>query len=107
MVEWHGNRNAVEYIDVKWVHTDPDYPVRLISEIGPGRYETRRIELFLDGRVDYASELGSSGDIGLALTPIPSLAEINAQAEFSGVEITASDFEALWNEHVVSQIARR
>jgi hypothetical protein len=61
----------MEYIDVKWLHADPEYPIRLVSEIGPDRYETRKIELFLDGRVNYASGLGSSGNTRLGIAPSP------------------------------------
>jgi len=91
----------VEYIDVRWLHSNPEYPVRLVSEIGPDRYEVRKIELYLDGRVGYASKRVSSSDTRLSETTIPPLAEINAQSEFSGIEITASDFETLWDEYVV------
>ena len=34
----------------------------------------------------------------LADEPIPPLDAINAQAEFAGEEITADDFERVWNE---------
>jgi hypothetical protein len=91
----------MEYIDVKWRHSNPEDPIRLVSELGPGRFETRKLEFFPDGRVGFAEKTGSSHGTHLGEKPVPPLPEINLQAEFSGTEITASDFEMLWDQHVV------
>ena len=93
----------MEYIDVRWIYSNADDPVRLVSELDADRYETRKLEFFLDGRVGYASKDRASDDTRLGKVPVPPLAEINAQAEFSGTEIPAADFGALWDEHVASQ----
>ena len=90
----------MKYIDVKWLHSNPDEPVRLVSEIGPDRYETRKIEFWSDGRVGYASESGASPNTCLGDQPFPPLEEINSDAEFSGVEIDATVFETLWHQYV-------
>ena len=37
---------VIEYIDVKWKHDFADEPVRLVSELGEGRYEIRKLEFF-------------------------------------------------------------
>lgn len=44
------------------------------------------------GRDAHGTELG--------LLPVPPLAEINADAQFFGICITAAEFETLWLEHV-------
>jgi hypothetical protein len=46
----------MKYIDVQWLHSNPEEPVRLVSELGPDGFETRKIELWLDGRIGYATE---------------------------------------------------
>jgi hypothetical protein len=91
----------MEYIDVKWLHSNSEDPVRLVSELGPGRYESRKLEFFPDGRVGFATKAGAMHGTRIGERPVPPLAEINAQVEFSGTEITASDFETLWDQYVV------
>jgi hypothetical protein len=99
-----GWNDAREYIDVRWIHSNADDAVRLVSELDADRYETRKLEFFLDGRVGYASKDRASDATRLGKVPVPPLAEINAQAEFSGIAIGAVDFEALWDEHVTPQL---
>jgi hypothetical protein len=97
----------MEYIDVKWLHSNLEDPVRMVSELGPGRFETRELEFIPNGRVGFAAKAGSSHGTRLGERPVPPLAEINVQAEFSGTEITASDFETLWDQYVVEPHLRR
>jgi len=97
----------MEYIDVKWHHSNPGDPIRFVSELGPRRYETRKLEFFPDGRIGFASKAGSLHGTCLGEMPVPSLADINAQAEFTGSEITASDFDTLWDQHVTEPYLRR
>jgi hypothetical protein len=95
----------MQYIDVKWLHSHPEEPIRLVSEIGPDRYETRKIEFWSDGRVGYASEAGASANTCLGDQPVPALEEINADVEFSGKEIDAAAFELLWHQHVTPRLS--
>ena len=91
----------MKYIDVQWLHSSPEEPVRLISELGPDRYEARKIELWLDGRVGYASETDASENTRLGEAPVPDISEINADEEFVAKEIDAASFEELWTRYVV------
>jgi hypothetical protein len=95
----------MQYIDVKWLHSHPEEPIRLVSQIGPDRYETRKIEFWSDGRVGYASQAGASANTCLGDQPVPALEEINALAEFSGEEIDAAAFELLWHQHVTPRLS--
>jgi len=90
----------MEYIDVEWRQSNPEYPVRLVSELDDQRNEIRALEFFTSGQVGYASASGEAGGTVLCEAPIPPLEEINADAQFSGVAIEASTFEALWQQHV-------
>ena len=92
---------------MKWLHSNLEDPVRMVSELGPGRFETRELEFIPNGRVGFAAKAGSSHGTRLGERPVPPLAEINVQAEFSGTEITASDFETLWDQYVVEPHLRR
>lgn len=44
----------MQYIKVKWVHPPNEYPVMLYSELDDRRYEIRKVEVFADGRMQYA-----------------------------------------------------
>ena len=87
---------AMEYIDVTWKHSNTYDPVRLVSELGPDRFETRKIEFFPDGRVGFASSECSSLDTRLGEMAVPPLTEINEETQFCGVYLTAEEFENLW-----------
>jgi hypothetical protein len=92
----------MKYIDVKWIHTNQDYPFRLVSELDDNAYEVRKLEFFGDGRIECASNLVCSGDTRLSDEPIPSITDINAQGEFDCVEIDKESFEELWASSVPS-----
>lgn len=90
----------MNYIDVSWQHDDPDDPVRCVCEIGADSFETRKIEFFRDGRVDFASSARRSGNTRLGEAVVPPLSEINSTPEFSGIELDAAEFARLWQQHV-------
>ncbi|HEY4371632.1 MAG TPA: hypothetical protein VGN52_06895 [Burkholderiales bacterium] len=87
------------YLDTAWKHSFPEEPVRIVSEIDAGRWETRKLEFYADGRVGWAA--GDETHLGteLAESPLPTLAEINADPQFEAVAIDEADFEALWRAH--------
>ena len=89
----------MRYIDVRWRHESPEYPIRLVSELVAAGWEQRKLEFFADGRVGFASGAGAAPGTSLGTMAVPPLNEINAQSEFDGVEIDATAFEALWIEH--------
>lgn len=93
----------MKYIDIQWLHSNTDYPVRMVLEMRMNRYEQRKLEFFSDGRVTYASKAGTSGNTVLSKESIPHLHEINLQAEFHGVAIDKASFEKLWIQHVGAQ----
>jgi hypothetical protein len=49
------------YIRVRWLHDAPDEPVDLWSELDCQRFETRKVEIFRDGRLGYASATEAAG----------------------------------------------
>ena len=94
----------MEYIDVTWRHNSPSDPVRLVSELGDDRYETRKLEFFRDGRVGYACEVGSAYDTVLGEVTVPLFELINRDPEFSGKRIDAEEFDRLWRTHVTEAL---
>ncbi|GAA5196399.1 hypothetical protein GCM10023322_65230 [Rugosimonospora acidiphila] len=86
----------MRYIKVLWHHDCPEDPIELYSEIGDDGWEARKIELYRDGRYGRASSEGSTGSTGLSDEQIPDLAEIAALEEFTPNEISAAEFETVW-----------
>ena len=83
------------YIDVHWRHQEASEPVRLVSELDANRYEVRKLEFFLDGRVGFAPS-ETPGRTELGEVPVPELYAINHDSQFRAIEITAPEFERLW-----------
>jgi hypothetical protein len=86
------------YIRVNWVHSFPDEPRVLYSEIDDERWETRKVEEFREGRLGFAAAEMSAEGTKLGEEPIPALAEIGSDPQFQPVEITRAEFEAIWQK---------
>jgi hypothetical protein len=72
---------------VLWRHHFPDEPVLLYSELDDERWETRKVEIWRDGRVGLAGpDLEIDGTM-LGFDVVPALDEIAREAEFSPREI--------------------
>jgi hypothetical protein len=87
----------VKYIRVTWMHSLPNEPITLFSELDDDRYEVRKLEIFRDGSAGRASADASAGQTVLGEVPVASLDEINADPQFQAEEITQSEFEAAWS----------
>jgi len=92
--------SAYSYIRVRWLHRDQSYPVELWSELDALRFEIRKIEVWSDGRVGFASRERESGGTMLGEAPLPSLAEIAADPEFEPEQISELEFEKCWRANV-------
>jgi uncharacterized protein DUF6881 len=86
----------VTYQKVIWKHQFPDEPILLYSEVSDDGTETRKIEVFRDGRTQYADADKSTGDTLLSEKPLPSVEEIRDQKEFSICVIQEMEFEEIW-----------
>ena len=86
----------MRYIAVHWRQSSPDYPVELYSEIDDSGCEQRKVEVFADGRRDFANKQTRSGSTQLGLAPIPPLAQIATDSQFEPREISPEEFEDLW-----------
>lgn len=81
---------------VKWHHAFEDEPVVLYSERDDERWETRKVEMFRNGRCGYASAEGSTDDTMLGLVPTPPLEEIAVDPQFEPSESERAEFERMW-----------
>jgi hypothetical protein len=93
-----GGKLLVWYLKVQWHHDFPDEPVTLYSEVGGDGYESRKVNLFPGGCLEWADEEHETAHTGLGAIPVPSIAEIDDQNELSAAKISRGTFEALWTQ---------
>lgn len=86
------------YIAVKWIHTYPDEPILLYSELDNDRFETRKVEFFRDGSIGYADASEEFGHTELGMMPVPDLNEIAKDPEFEPRQIEKHEFEEIWGK---------
>ncbi|GAA6167315.1 DUF6881 domain-containing protein [Sessilibacter corallicola] len=86
------------YIYSKWKNSPAGSPVEFYSELDSARYETRKVEIFQNGKICYASKAKSTGETRLGITPVPPIAEIMSQPEFDIKTITKQEFENMWQQ---------
>ncbi len=88
----------MQYLQVKWRHAKADLPVLLYSEIDSDRMERRKVEVYCDGRKDFADETRQTGTTRLGIEPLPTLDEIAQQDEFLPQEVTRAQFQQVWDD---------
>lgn len=86
----------MDYLKVHWIHSNPNEPVLLMSELDADRYETRKVEVFADGRLEFAGAGHSSGETVLGEKPVPATADIAADHQFIVETLDVEGFEAAW-----------
>ena len=86
----------MEYLKVRWVHNDSEDPVLLLSELDTDRYEVRKIEIYADGRMGFATGDEESQGSVLSEKTIPPSATIAADPQFVVQALSAQEFEQAW-----------
>jgi hypothetical protein len=84
------------YLRVLWHHDFAQEPVEIFSEGGDDDYETRKVDVFRDGRLEWANTERETDTTSLGTVLIPPLSEINAQDEFAATVIEVGEFKATW-----------
>lgn len=84
------------YLEVNWINPTAEEPVQLLSEMNGQRAEKRKIEIFADGTMGFADKSKASHGTRLSVTPVSSIAAINADPEFACELIGRDKFERLW-----------
>jgi hypothetical protein len=86
----------MKYQKVRWPHNFPNEPVWIYEEIGDEGNEQRKVEVYSDGSLGYASRTEDAHGTRLACEPIPSLTTIASNSEFEPTEISHEEFEMAW-----------
>ncbi len=89
---------GVSYIVVEWRHGDVEDPTILYSELDEGRCETRKVDVYANGRMDFADAERQTGTTWLAEGGLMSIEEINSHDPFTARDIAKDDFERVWTE---------
>lgn len=84
------------YIYSKWKQAQTGFPVEFYSELDAQRYETRKVEIFSDGRRAFAAHDQSTHGTRLGIIPVPPIAELKLNHEFDTKEIRQEVFEQQW-----------
>jgi hypothetical protein len=87
----------MNYLKVRWKHSDPNYPILIFSELDEERWEIRKVEVYEDGRIESASGTHETEGTKLSLEPLPTLEEIVADPVFEATLIGKDDFEQMWS----------
>jgi hypothetical protein len=87
----------MKYLRVSWRHAHPDEPALLYSELDDARWETRKVEIFRQGKMGYASLAAPLRATRLAIEPLPPIPIIASNPEFEPTEITKEEFEEVWH----------
>jgi len=88
----------MRYLRVQWLHFHPDEPVEIYSEINDDGWEVRKVEVFPDGSVGFASSSEGIGSTMLSVEPLPALEEIRSDPQFKPIEIGRQEFEKVWEK---------
>ncbi|AVR97440.1 DUF6881 domain-containing protein [Pseudoduganella armeniaca] len=87
----------MKYICVKWKHLDKDEPVLLYSELDDELWERRKVEVYSDGKSDYADSQRQAGNARLSEEPLPPMEQIALDPQFEPFEISKEEFEQIWD----------
>jgi len=88
----------MKYIFVKWIHSFPNEPIFIYAELDDMHYETRKVEIFPNKSIGYATKDITYGSTQLGIIPTPSIDEIGKDPQFEPHEITKEEFEEIWSK---------
>jgi hypothetical protein len=87
----------MEYRHVKWRHDLPHQPTDIYTELDDDRWETRKVEVFADGRIQYSDGVDSTGNTDLSDVQAPTPEEASNNDVLTTTEIDEATFEHMWN----------
>lgn len=85
----------MEYIKVEWLYDFKDEPSTFYSELDENRLEIRKVEVYKDGRMAYASK-DEAVNTCLSDYVIPNVEEISDGSEFRAEIILEQEFQTIW-----------
>lgn len=89
----------MEYLEVRWIHSRPDSPVLLYSELDEDRFEVRKVEVYADGTAGFADLARATGSTQLSIEPLPEAEKIARDPQFVPRVIDRVEFDKMWQRH--------
>lgn len=94
------------YMACKFLRPTATGPVLSFHEMDDARWETRRIEVYRDGRIEHGDRTEQGRDDLLSILPLPTLDKIAAQPQFEPRDISREEFEREWARRVDTNKSR-
>ncbi|MFS1975323.1 DUF6881 domain-containing protein [Vibrio splendidus] len=94
----------MNYIKLDWTHLSADKPTTFYIELDENRYETRKVVVYLSGKMLYIDEVDFTKDVFLSEHPFPSHEEISTSDTLNSVDIPKCDFEQLWKKAIEQSV---
>lgn len=88
----------MKYVHVEWLTKRLDVATSMYYEIRSDGFESRKVEIYPDGKTDLASEDFESDKTWLSHEKFPSIEEINEDTQFKANLISKDEFETQWNK---------
>lgn len=88
----------MRYSRLRWDHLSASEPIEILSEYDENGWERRKVEVFHDGSVRFASGTESVGGSKLSLIQRPPDEEVVAEPEFRVFEMSHDEFERAWDQ---------
>jgi hypothetical protein len=93
-----------KYFAINWNHLYDGEPVSFYIEIDPEGYESRKIAIFNDGRMEAVyTDAPDSGSTSLSELPWPGIDAVNSNEEenCNVSELSPDEFESIWKGIIV------
>lgn len=90
----------MQYMKVEWIHNFSDEPYLIYGELTSALEEIRKVEVFKDGRMGYASINGLEYLIFSSECNWSTKEEIESDPQFIVEQITKTEFEDIWERAV-------
>ncbi|WP_136657848.1 hypothetical protein [Nitratireductor sp. XY-223] len=98
-----GRGVPASYCHVVWKTASGDDPCDYYDELDKARWSIRCVRRFRDGRLLAYSFASPNWRDVMPESAFPSIEEINADDEFLAAEISAGEFEAIWDRATASE----
>jgi hypothetical protein len=96
----------MQYSRLQWNHSSPTEPIEILSEYDDDGWERRKVEVFRNGAIGFASSTESVGGSELSLIQRPRDEEVVAEPEFRVLAVTKEEFERAWAQaHKLNSVA--
>lgn len=91
----------MQYWKVQWIHNFVDEPYLIYGELNATMEEIRKIEVFRNGQLGYASIDGLEYLTFSSECNWPTKEEIEADPQFVVEVISEEEFENIWNQAII------